>query len=880
MGARIASRGLRRRKLRNGLTILAVVFAVGILVGVNIAGDSILAQVTNTVTTAQGDIDISVQGAAGGTFGAGNVSVIQAQQGIKDVSPRFDGTLYYLNGTRASVDKPPVTILGVVPSLDEKFGVSNVSLGLLSQTNSCIVTEEVAEECNLIQGSTIVVSCVPPSPQFPTPPASSLWNLTVVAIADVEGKGYSSVLIANLSLAQDICSQQGMISSVVATVVNPSDTTSIQSSLEAKLGSGFDVEAPKASSLDQVSSLTNAFEIGLNMAATISLAVACILIMNSLLMSVNERKYETGVLRSIGSSRGTIFRMFLLEGLFFGAIGSLFGIGFGIILSQFLIQYMSGVVPTGGLIGGGTSPGTGGAPTIVLNANVLVFGVVAGIAVSVFGSLYPALSASRTSVVQAIRPQMRGSGKGKRGTAFMGTLGVALLVVAYYVESTSFKTTANQLMSFNSIAIYILLAFIPVGILLVVSASLRAIVGVLSYLFAPELGNRRTIANRNTSRNRRRSSLTVSMIAIGLSFTVLLGSLSGSLNYGIGNFVSQQLGADVYVIPTTGTLPISYANNLTNIKGVKTVTYLSFQPTVMTHNMTSWVQTTLVVVNSTTFPKVWNVQLPNSTINVQDVFNNLSQNQTSIILASGIAGKLNVTTGDTVSAYVGSTAHNFTVIATFYASNFMSMGSFNEANIALIDYKTFSNYLPSGSNATMSANVFLIKVVDGADPNTVGEQITNSTNGVYVFTISTILHEVEGDLSNIFNFFQVLIAMAIIVSLLGMTTTMIMSVLERKREIGVLRAIGTSRGQIIGMIMGEALILGTVGLITGLAVGLMFSSYMIDIMAGIGFPVPLMIPYTTFLYVGLASIIISVCSAVYPARKAATMNVVDAIRYG
>jgi len=171
LGARIASRGLRRRKLRNGLTILAVVFAVGILVGVNIAGDSILAQVTNTVTTAQGDIDISVQGAAGGTFEYGNVSVVQAQQGIKDVSPRFGGTLYYLNGTRASVDKPPVTILGVVPSLDEKFGISNVSLDLLSQTNSCIPTEEVAKECNLTLGSIVVVSSVPPSPMFPTPPA-------------------------------------------------------------------------------------------------------------------------------------------------------------------------------------------------------------------------------------------------------------------------------------------------------------------------------------------------------------------------------------------------------------------------------------------------------------------------------------------------------------------------------------------------------------------------------------------------------------------------------------------------------------------------------------------------------------------------------------
>jgi putative ABC transport system permease protein len=435
-------------------------------------------------------------------------------------------------------------------------------------------------------------------------------------------------------------------------------------------------------------------------------------------------------------------------------------------------------------------------------------------------------------------------------------------------------------MAFDSPAIYVLLTFIPMGILLLVAASMRVIVGALSYLFAPVLGNRRTIANRNTSRNRRRSSLTISMVAIGLSFTVLLGGISGSLMYGINDFVKGQLGADIFIMPNGGTLPIDYADNLTNIDGVKTVTYLSFQPTMMAHNLTEWKPSFLVIINASTFSKVWHVGAINSTMSADEAFARLSESNTSIILASGIASKLNVTVGENVSAIIGTGTQNFTVIATFYASEFMSIGSMSESDMALIDYRALWKYLPGGSGSTEAANVFLAKVTDGTDPNIVADRITNSTSGIYVFTISDILKEVEAGLSTIFDFFQVLIAMAIIVSLLGMLTTMIMSVLERKREIGVLRAIGTSRRQVIGMIMGEALILGTVGLITGLAIGLMFSNYFIDIMNWIGFPVPLQIPYTTFLFVGLASIIISVASAAYPARKAATMNVVDAIRYG
>jgi putative ABC transport system permease protein len=881
LGARIASRGLRRRKLRNGLTILAVVFAVGILVGVNIAGDSIIMQVRNTILASQGDIDLSIQWATGETFNVGNTSIVSAVQGIKDMSPRLGGSLYYFNGSLIAQGRPPVTLLGVVPSLDGAFGSSNVSLDLLSATNSCIATEEVARTYNLTEGSVVVVSRVLTVPPV-QPPNATLWKLNVVGIAHVEGKGYSGVLIANLSLAQDILDEKDKIYSIVASVVNFEDTLSIRTALQQRLGPDFQVLAPKESSLSQVESISNGFGIAMNMAATISLAVACILIMNSLLMAVNERKYETGVLRSIGSSRGTIFRMFLLEGFFFGAIGSLLGIGFGILLSQLLVRYMSSLISAGS-IGSSFGLTVAGAPILVVNSGVLVFGVVAGIIVAVLGSLYPALSASRTSVVQAIRPQMRGAGRGRLGTGIMALLGAALLIIAYYVESTSFRTTTLGRSSFDINAIYVLLVFIPVGILLLVSAIMKAVVGVLSYLFTPVLRSRRTIATRNTSRNRRRSSLTVSMVAIGISFTVLIGGMSGSLMVGINNFVTQQLGADIYIVPSRGTLPISYADNLTSVSGVKTVTYMIFQPTKMLNNESGeWRTSFLAGVESETFSKVWHVGALNSTYSVDEAFTKLSTSNTSMIMAYGLVQRLNATLGENVSVLVGGgKVQNFTIIATFYGSEYISLGPVGENSMALIDYNALTEYFPSEPNATKSANIFLVKVDEGLDPSTVADRITNSTRtSIYIFTLSDILRQVQNGLSSIFTFFQVLITMAIVVSLLGMTTTMIMSVLERRREIGILRAVGTSKRQVMGMIIGEALILGTIGLIAGLVIGILFSNYFVDIMSFVGFPVALFIPYTILLYVALASIIISVASATYPAYNAAKMNVVDAIRYG
>ncbi|WXG43464.1 MAG: FtsX-like permease family protein [Promethearchaeati archaeon SRVP18_Atabeyarchaeia-1] len=860
MSLRISTRGLRRRKLRNGLTILAVVFAVSILVGVNVAGDSLMVQVTNTVMSSQGDIDISVRYATGEAFGIGNSSTVSSQPGIRAVSPLLGGSIYYLNQSLIL----PFTLVGIVPALDNDFGVSNISLNLLSQTNSCIVTEQVAREYNVTSGSTVTVSQVRISP-----PSDTLWTLRVIGVAHIEGKGYSAVMITNLSLAQGIFDSGGKVNSIVASVVNIDDTMAILRALQARLGSNFQVLAPKESTLSQVQGINNGFRIAMNMAATISLAVACILIMNSLLMAVNERKYETGVLRSIGSSRGTVFRIFLLEGLFFGAIGSVFGVVTGIYLSQFLASYMASVLNVA-------------VPPLIVNSYVPLFGAVSGLAVAGVGSVYPALSASKTNVVQAIRPQMRGGGGGRLGTGIMASLGGVFLLVSYYVnahyaESTNFAAADVQQLSLNLTGIYIMMILIPAGILLLSTAAMKGISAVLSYLFYPVFRSRRTIATRNIGRNRRRSSLTMSMVAIGITFTVLIGGMSGSLNLGINNFVRQQLGADIYIMPTGGSLPVSYADNISSISGVNMVTYLKIQPTSVDGRTTA-----LVGVDALTFDKVWRVGVINSTYTVDQIFTTLSQSNASMIMASGLAGRLSVNVGENVSVLVeGGKFQNFTVIAIFFGSDFINLGPISENEMTMTNYKALVNSFPSQYNATRDANIFLIKVNQGEDPNAVAQRITTATSGtIYIFTVSDVLKQVVDGISRIFAFFQVLVLMAVIVSLLGMTTTMIMSILERRREIGILRAIGISKNQVTAMIVGEALILGVIGLLAGVATGMLALNYFIDIMAFALFAVPLDIPYTVLLYVALASIIISVVSAAYPAYGAAKMNVVDTIRYG
>jgi putative ABC transport system permease protein len=851
MSLKISRRGLGRRKLRSGLTILAVVFAVSLLVGSNIVTNSIMGEVRNVITETQGDVQIGVTWATGAPFNAGNLSTVSSEQGVRAVSPRLGVSLHYLNGSLLA----PVTLVGVNSTLDEAFGHSNVSLSLLTQTaNSCIATEEVAENYNVTQGSTVIVSRGQTS-------SESSWELKVVAVAHIEGKGYSGVLLTDLSLAQEILGEPDKVNFIAVAVTNVENTAAVRDSLSGKLGSNFKVTAPAQNQLDQANSQLGAFGTAMTMIAIVSLAVACMLIMNSLLMTVNERKYEVGVLRSIGTPKGAIFRIFIAEALLFGVIGSIVGALVGIILSQFLFSYVANAMNDA--MGGFTG-------SMVVSLDTLMSGIIAGLVVTALASLYPALSASRTKVVQAIRPQMRGGERRRLRTAVMGTLGALSLLLSY------------QLVSSNSALGMMVLMLVPAGLLLVTTSGIRGIAAVASCLFSPVLRGRRTIATRSISRNRRRSSLTISMIAVGIASAVLISGLSQSMMAGLTDFVDQKLSADIYLAPSEGSISVRYADDLAQIDGVKTVSYIAVQPALMVIPDTGeWKASPLFGIDTETFSEVYSVEF-NSTKSPEEICAELGQSNTSMIMATGLAEELKVSAGDNVSVMVdGGKMVNFTVIALFYGSMFVAWNSVSESEMAMVGYEALVEYFPNEFGISRDASIFFLKVENGENANTVADRIRNSTNQkLWMQTGSDQRTMITTMFSKIFSLFQSLTIMAVGISLLGMTTTMIMSVLERKREVGILRAIGTSKTEVSGMIIGEALTLGVIGLILGVAMGQVFLIFLVGQMSQWAFPAPLIIPYTVILYLALASIGMSVASAAYPAYKASRMNVVDSIRYG
>lgn len=851
MSLRISSRGLGRRKLRSGLTIMAVVFAVGLLVGSNIVTNSIMTEVRSTIMEAQGDVQIGIYWATGEPFNAGNVSVVSSVQGIKAISPRLGFSLHYLNGSLLV----PATMVGVDPNLDAEFGHSNVSLNILTETNnSCIATEEFARNYNLTEGSTIIVST------GQTKNGTS-WVLKVAKIAHVEGKGYSSVLLVNLPLSQEILGTANKVNFIAVSVNRIEETASIRDNLASKLGNNFQVTAPAQRQLDESNNSLGAFATCMTMIAMVSLAVAAILIMNSLLMTVNERKYEVGVLRSIGSSKGTVFRIFLTEALFFGVIGSLIGAVFGIVLSQVLFSYVANAM--GEVM-------DGFAPNLIVGFDTLMSGIFAGLIVTALGSLYPAISASKAKVVQAIRPQMRGGERRRLRTAIMGLLGSLSLLASYWLVSS------------NSALGMLVLFLVPVGLLLVATVIIRGIAGVVSVLFKPVLSGRRTIATRNIGRNRRRSSLTISMIAIGIASAVLIGGLSQSMMVGLTDFTTQKLAADIYLAPTDGKISVSYADNLTHIQGVKTVSYVGVQPVLMVPSDKDATKAIpLFGIGSKTFDEVYRLDF-NLTKSAKQIYAELGQSNTSMVMATGLASELGVHAGDNISVMVdGGRMVNFTVIALFYGSMFMSWNSVSESEMAMVDYNSLVAFFPNEFGSSRDASIFFVKVDNGANAKTIAETIKNSTaQDLWIQTASDQRANILTMFSKILSLFQSLITMAVGISLLGMATTMVMSVLERKREIGMLRAIGTSKSEIARMIIGEALTLGVIGLILGVIMGQLFLVYFIGVMGQFAFPAPLITPYAVIFYVALASIGMSVASAVYPAYKACKMNVVDSIRYG
>ncbi|TMH96373.1 ABC transporter permease [Candidatus Bathyarchaeota archaeon] len=673
-------------------------------------------------------------------------------------------------------------------------------------------------------------------------------------------------IYVDLSQLQSALNFQGMISHIYATLKDPTRAPQVRDEIQSLLGSPlFNVNAPKAEAVQRIAGQTAGFELGLNVMVAVALVVCAFIVFNTLFMTVNERTYEIGVMRAVGTSRLQIFKIFLVEGMLIGTIGTVAGVFTGLALSRAFTAVAENVLQIPSL------------PLVQLTPTITLMGLGAGFAAVFAGSLYPAASASRINIIQAIRPSARNSRK-RIPDSILVLVSLGMLAVG--------SLEAARLTPFH--VSYLDVALIPMGLVILGAVVFGRSGRILSAPLLPFSRAIGYIASRNGRRRLLRNAISFGMITITLSFVIMLGGIQGGVQTALDQGIQEALGADIILVANQS-LPISFTNNLTSFAQVSLATPLGptpiFNPKALgpTGNSTS---VGVLAVDPTTFPQIINYQFVNSPP-PQQVYAELANNPQTVLLPSSLASRLDASVGDNIdiTTFNGTQTKPFQVAGIFTGPilQYIQFGNNFASESIVVSFNSQKQFFLAPNEPADIAPLFLVdlKTQYKSEASTIAHDIAASYPK-YNFaenslTLGQLLSLVRDTINRIFTIILLVLYFALLIATLGITSTMIMNVNDRKREIGLLRSQGMGRRQIAGLFLSEGIILGLFGFLLAVPGGLLLLEGATNSTTLAGFYLPFVIPYSAIVQSFGLSILAVLSGSLYPALRASRMVITKAL---
>lgn len=906
----IAFRNIPKRKLRNSLTVLAIILGVTLIVGVNIAFDSVYNQFGSTISQAIGKTDISIRSDLNMPFNQSVLSVVNQTSGVADSYGRLTGQI------NASEPEGWVsaTLVGVNSTSDFDYldpSATNITGQAQLPTGSSDAV--VDDRLNFTVGQQFTINV-----QTGTYPNYQQQNYTLKVVGlfhssqfenqygGIMGQDYTGYMVyVDLTKAQSMLNDTAQINLVNVEIKDPNNPTPVVNSLSGRIGSAYIVDPVKQSILNIVSNATTGLQSGLQIMSVMALCVAVVIVLNTMYMNIGERTHEIGILRSQGASTRQVFWIFFSESLILGVIGVAIGLVAGLFITD-IFRYLTTKIfePfSPGITLSFSFPSTTGQH--------LILGAAAGLLTVMIGGLFPSLSACRTEIINTLRPSMRKPGK-QRTALKLVLAGVPLTIFGAFIF------VWYDMFSQYGVGLYVVSALAPVamlGVTLLASGLLRSGGPAIERsLFA--FGKTRKIISRNVERNLLRSTICFALIGMSLSLVVVMSGAQIGTVQGVKNVIRSFSSADLTVM-SSDLVPKSFSDNITQVNSVNATTPVLVVPdqTIIENDASSSPinsSSTVLAIDPQSYDKVMSMTFSGDT--PADVFAKLNDSNT-IILTSPLAQSLNVSVGDQVKlqylCYENFTRQqvvqistpygiqqttvsyqytapvlgwrNFTVVGVAQGAwlDIMSFGNFMLSEASYISYSNLNSTFPTHSDYTNSANLFFVKVDPNANIAQTKNSILNSYGDKYKLSVTTYndaVQRVESSINQIFYILYAVVAFAVLNAGIGVAAIMIMNVSERRREIGIYRSQGMSRTQVVTSIIGEAAFLGAVGFVMGVVVGLMFHRVTVSYMRVAGFPMAFMIPYDAILATLILAILTAVIGAVYPANRASKANIVDSIR--
>ena len=853
LSAKIASRNLPKRRARTILTVTAVFLGVALLVGINMATASALGEFNSYINKFWGATDVIVTYGNEQSFPNQTLSIVQSNTLVEKTAERFNW--FGASGTTAS----NITFFldGINPRNDFDYSSFNITGTRQFSNGQAIVDNTIAQKLNLGVGSTLdVLTGIATSNASQFQPV--LIPLLIVGI-NYPLRNIGSTVYMNLPELQSVLGQDGRITHIYASLYDSTKVPQVENQLLKDLPSSYDVSAPKAEAVQRINAQTSGFEIGLNVMIGVSLVVCAFIVFNTLFMTVSERTYEIGILRAVGSSKGQIFRIFLAEGLLIGATGTLAGIFGGLGLARLFTFIFE------------TSFDVPSLPTAQLTPQIGLIGLGAGFAAVLGGALYPAFSASRISIIQAIRPSARNSGR-QVPLKLVGLVGALMLGLGV---GESLRLTPFHIN-------YLDVILVPFGLVLAGSAIFGKAGKSLSLAMIPFSSAVRHVASRSGRRRLLRSSVCFGMIVITLSFAIMIGGIQNGVQGALQQGIQEALGADIILVANQS-IPTSFTNNLTSLPNVANATPMSpSQFSAKAFGQTLNSSMGVVAVDPLVFPTIISytfVNLPST----NSPYSQLAVDNRSLLIPDSLASKLGISAGDTVPILTPSSnvTVTFTVAGVFTGPvlQYIQFGEHFASDSIVVSFASQREYF-AGSD---TAPLFLVNLKPqyksqatsiAQDISTLYPRYDFSENSL---TLGELLSLVNDTINRIFTLILLILYFALLIASLGIGATMVMNVSDRRREIGLLRSQGMSRGQIMELFLGEGVLLGLFGFLLAIPGGLLLLKGATNSTTLAGFFIPYIVPYGAIFQAFVLALIAVLAGSVYPALRASRMEIIEAL---
>jgi putative ABC transport system permease protein len=887
---------LKRKKLRTALLIISITLALSLLIGLNAGVAGLEKTYSDLVSTSLGYTDLIVR--SNNTTPTFNIEPSQPLLENSSIAAYSYRVQYWapfaakdgqFNGTSGAY------LVGINPHVDEPFGSYTMSEGTpvlsdaLADNSVCVVGESFAKRQSLHVGDTLVLGSFNIS-QFilPEQPEYTL-NLTVAGIMEDHGRTYTfnsqnppsftqvtSDITVTLDTAQTLFYLQPTeATNIYIHLQDLKQTQNVYVDLQGQLGSNYTVGNLKATMYESVEQNFATYQTITYIIGGMALLVAAMLLLNTMLANVSERKREIGILRSVGASKPQVFSLFMTELLPVALIGVLASIPLSMVAASLIASIMPAIYVQ--------NVGTATAIEFSFPLTTLITGAVIGLVLTLLVGLVPTLLACRINPVEALHPQMRRFRTTKKTKALTPIVGLIFTVLGLFLVQQGFSATTSW---FPTATALVGFAATLIGAILLATLLLSPLSAAFSQILKPFTGRASVIVHRNILLNFRRSVFSYGAFALSIALLISFGSLvttASSYNLAVNE---QSVGADMQVWVSA---PANFSGQLRAVEGVQKVAgvgYLSYLQSNLTYNGDRQDAIMMTgIASKDYFDTIYQTHLTHTLNDMSDeqVYSLLGEDRGYIILQESLAQNLSARVGDSltwsITNQTGAYQQPLQVIATadLIAGRWETISTFAEGY-----YTARVNFEDLLQAQTLDE--FYLSLDSQANLTQVRKDISEvCQNAGYTPTIYTAKDTIAQTQAS-FNQTELLAvsvtAFFVFVGALGITSATAYTVMERKREIGVLTALGMDKHQNRVVIAGEALLLALIGTVVGFVSGVGLSLFVIHVIpwwAHIPPPVMVLSPFTLSA-AAFVIVVSAVLSSVYPAHRISKLKTVDALR--